>query len=92
MSGLAPGVLPRAWVGRARLGSALKAGSCLFRIRRRVLRSSMAYFDVVHRVGNFPTRPSMEKIAWAWIAVIPAIREALALPSGLNRDPQLTKP
>ena len=42
-------------------------------------------------VGNFQTCPSMEKFAWVWIAVIPAIWEALARASGSNRGRQLTK-
>ena len=44
------------------------------------------------RVGNFLSCLSMVKIAWVWIATIPAIWEALALLSGLNQGPQLTKP
>ena len=49
-------------------------------IKYRVLRMST-------RVGNFLSCPSMLKIAWVWIATIPAIWEAPALLSGLNRDP-----
>ena len=33
-------------------------------------------------VGNFQTCPSMEKFAWVWIAVIPAIWDDINQPPG----------
>ena len=75
-AGSLAGGAPRALVSDTRAKPSIKDGV----LRKRT------------RVGNFLSCLSMVKIAWVWIATIPAIWEALALLSGLNRGPQLTKP